>query len=149
MLLPALYAVLSGNASPPTTSPIAAYLSSPNANAIHIGFAIKGTNAPFLVLNLVAAPPAESSLDGISILQEGEIQFDCYASTPQAARKLSRATRDYLMLTFTSGLLPDGTQIEFVDVTLDQDEPYELGGDDYIYRSLLRLKAFWTEGQPD
>lgn len=149
MLLPAIYAVLSGSASPMVTSPIAKYLGTPITGAIFINFAMKEPPRPFLVLNLVAAPPAEASLDGISILQEGEIQFDAYADSPQAARALTRAVRDYFMLTFVEGELPDGTEITFVDVTVDQDEPYELGGVGYLYRAMLRLKAFYLEAQPD
>ena len=139
MLLPGLYSQLIA------AQPVSSLLAQPAKGSIFINVAVKQSATPFLVMNLVAAPPAEATLAGISDLVEGEIQFDSYADTPQAARKLSRAVRDFLMTTFNAGALPDGTTIQFVDVTMDHDEPYEQGGTGYIYRSLLRLKAFYTE----
>ena len=142
MLLPGLYSELG------TAQAVTSLLGAPPTLAktnIFINVAVKQANRPFLVMNLVAAPPAEASLDGISGLIAGEIQFDSYADTPQQARQLSRAVRDFLMTTFNAGALPDNTSIQFVDVTMDHDEPYEEGGSGYLYRSLLRLKAFYTE----
>jgi hypothetical protein len=131
-----------------TAAPVTALLTSPGQtakNSIFMNVATKQPPTSFLVLNIVAAPPAQATLDGISKLIEGEIQFDSYSSTPQAARLLSQTVRDYLMTTFNAGALPDGTAVQFVEVTLDHDEPYEQGGAGYLYRSLLRLKAFYTE----
>lgn len=120
-------------------------LASPANLAIFITAAGKQPPRPFLVLNRVDGPPAGATLDGTSDLIDGEIQFDSYADTPQAAETLSHAVRDYLMKTFNAGALPDGTVIQFVDVTADHDEGYEQGGAGYLYRALLRLKAFYTE----
>ena len=121
-------------------------LAAPAAQSIFISVAPKQSNRPYLVMNVVAAPPAEGTLDGITALIDGEIQFDSHADTSQAAQQLSKAVRDYFMMTFNAGGLPDGTNIQFVDVTADHDEPYEQGGAGYIYRRLLRLKAMYTEG---
>jgi hypothetical protein len=140
MLLPGLYSQLTTAAAA-----VQKALGSPADRSVFISFAIKNAPRPFLVLNLVDAPPAGATHDGISELIEGEIQFDSYADTPQAARALSRSVRDFLMKTFNAGALPDGTTIQFVDVTMDHDEPFEEGGTGYLYRSLLRLKAFFTE----
>jgi hypothetical protein len=143
MLLPGLNSQLA------TVTAVTSLLGAPPPQAkanIFISVAIKQVNRPFLVMNLVSGPPAEATLDGISALIDGEIQFDSYADTPQQAQQLSRATRDYLMKTFNAGALPDGTTIQFVDVTMDHDEPYEQGGIGYLYRRLLRLKALYTEG---
>jgi hypothetical protein len=115
----------------------------PADTGIFISQAIKGAQAPYVVLHLVDGPPAASSLDGVSELIEGEPQFDSYASDPTIARKLSRAVRDYFKN--FSGALPDGTTIQFVDVTMDGDDNYEVGGTGYIFRSFVRLKAFYTE----
>jgi hypothetical protein len=139
MLLPGIYTELIA------VPAVQALLASPAKGAVFINVATKQAVTPFLVMNLVAGPPAEATLDGISDLIEGELQFDSYADTPQAARKLSRSVRDFLMTTLNGGALPDGTRIQFVDVTMDHDEPYEQGGTGYIYRSLLRLKALYTE----
>jgi hypothetical protein len=149
MLLPALYTELTtGSASLAVQQALAQVgagsLPAP-AGAVFISFADKVPTRPFLVMNLVAAPPAEATLDGISALIEGEIQFDSYADTPQQARTLSQAVKTFLMVTFLGGVLPDGTTIQFVDVTMDHDEPYEMGGVGYLYRCLLRLKAFYSE----
>jgi len=124
---------------------VTAQLAAPPAQSIFKNVAVKQAARPYLVLNRVAAPPAESTLDGISALIDGEIQFDAYADSQDAANALAHAVRDYLMNTFNAGALPDGTTIQFVDVPMDHDEPYEQGGAGYIFRSLLRLKAFYTE----
>ena len=140
MILPGIYKqLLKANA-------VTQLLSSPAAQSIYINVAVKQSNRPYLIINRVAAPPAASSLDGMSQLIEGEIQIDSYADDQPTASKLSSAVRDYLMNTFSGGALPDNTTIQFVEVTMDHDEPYEQGGAGYLYRALLRLKAFYTEG---
>lgn len=148
MLLQGLYRELISSSAGAVTSILAV----PAAGSIAINAATKQQSALscYLVLNLVGAPPAETTLDGISDLIEGEIQFDSYASMsgaadPITARKLSNAVRDYFLKTLVSGALPDGTTISFVAVTMDHDEPYELGGSGFSARCLLRLKAFYTE----
>lgn len=141
MLLPGIYQLLT---SPPAAA-VQQKLATPATGSIFIDLATKQPGRPFLIMTIVSAPPAEASLDGISSLAEAEIQFDSYADTPQASRSLSNAVRDYLAKTFNGGALPEGTTIQFVDVTVDHSEPYELGGVGYIYRTLLRLKAFYTE----
>lgn len=141
MLLPGIYQLL-------VSSPAVAVqnaLANPAKTAIFIDVAVKQPPRPFLILTTVAAPPASGSLDGVTDLIDGELQFDSYADTPQAARKLSRAVRDFFMKTFVGGALSDGTTIQFTDVLMEQSEAYELGGVGYIYRYLLRLKAFYTE----
>jgi len=145
-LLTGIYEEMVSTPSPMPTqlAALQAALASPASAAIFMSLAVKGAPRPFLVLNLVAGPPAEASLDGISALREGEVQFDAYADSQQAARGLLDAVRDFWMLGFVTGTLPDGTAADFVDVTVDQDEPYELGGEGYIHRALLRLKALWT-----
>jgi hypothetical protein len=131
---------------------VTSLLAVPANESIAINAATKQQSAlpSYLVMNLVSAPPAEASFDGISDLIEGEIQFDSYASSSgmpdqTTARNLSNAVRDYLLKSFVSGALPDGSTIQFVDVTMDHDEPYELGGSGYVGRVLLRVKAFYTE----
>lgn len=141
MLLPGLYDQL----LLPAAIAVQNALAKPPGQSIFINSALKNPPRPFLVLNRVGAPPAGSTLDGISDLIEGEIQFDAYADTPQPAETLSHVVRDYCMKTFVSGALPDGTTIQFVDVIMDHDEPYEAGGVGYLFRCLLRLKAFYTE----
>lgn len=115
------------------------------AGSIYENVAIEQPPASFIVLNRAEAPPAGATLDGISDLIEGELQFDSYAPNSAAAKKLSLAVRDYLMKTFNAGALPEGSTVQFVDVTMDHDEPYELGGAGLISRAMLRLKAFYTE----
>ena len=141
MLLPGLYAHL---LTPPATA-VQAALAAPATGSIFEISAMKNAPRPYLVLNRVSGVPAGSTLDGTSDLIDGEIQFDAYADTPVAAEKLSHAVRDYFMRTFVAGELPDGTNIQFVDVTADHDEGYEQGGAGFIYRALLRLQAFYTE----
>jgi hypothetical protein len=145
VLLPGLTSLLIAAPAAAVNSLLAPAPAPPNTLAIYINVAMKQSQRPYLVLNVVSAPPAEASLDGISALIDGEIQFDSYADTPQAAQQLSNAVRDYLMKTFNAGALPDKTTIQFVDVTMDHDEPYEQGGAGYIYRRLLRLQALYTE----
>src|SRR5579871_3237643 len=137
-LTPAIAALLApkGVTRPPAGSP--------GDTGIFISLALKQALRPFLVLHLVSAPPAEASLDGIAALVDGEIQIDAYGDDPVSARQLSRAVKS--AFANFGGALPDGTIIQFVNVTMDADEPYEQGGGGYIYRSLLRLQAFYTEG---
>jgi hypothetical protein len=116
-----------------------------SSTAVYFSVAQKGALPPYVVLHVVDGLPAEASLDGVSELIDGEIQFDSYGSDQLAARKLSRAVRD--LLKNFGGALPDGTTIQFVDVTMDMDDPFEIGGQGYVDRSVLRLKAFYTEAQ--
>lgn len=139
MLLTGIYAQLL------TAPSVTSVLGAGAADQIFINLALKQAVRPYLVLNRVGAPPAGSTLSGTSDLIDGELQFDAYADTPQIAEQLVHAVRDYFMRTFVSGALPDGTTIQFVDVSADHDEPYEQGGTGYIYRALLRLKAFYIE----
>lgn len=122
------------------------------ANSVHFVRAPKDPPTPFIVLHLPNVPPAEATFDGSSELIEGFVQFDCYAADDTSglgggalnARQLNRAVRD-LFKNF-SGTLPDGTTISFTDVLADFDDNYELGGENFLFRSVLRLKAFYTEG---
>ncbi len=112
-------------------------------NGIFISLALKQAQRPYLVLHMVDAPPAAGTLDGITALVDGEIQLDSYGDDPVSARQLSKAVK--AAFANFSGALPDGTVIQFVDVTMDVDEPYEQGGGGYLYRSLLRLRGFYLE----
>jgi hypothetical protein len=115
----------------------------PADTGIFISLAVKQAQRPFLVMHLLAAPPAAESLDGITALVDGEIQFDSYGDDPVIARKLSQTLK--ALLGGSSFALGDGAVVQFTAVTMDADEPYELGGGGYIYRSLLRLQTFYTE----
>lgn len=139
MILKGLYQQLIGASS------VASALATPAASSVFMNVLPKTPPRPSLVLNRVGTPPAGETLDGISDLIDGEIQFDSYADDPNAAVKLSHAVRDYLVKSFNAGELPDGTTIQFVAVTMDHDEPYEMGGVGYLFRALLRLQAFYTE----
>jgi hypothetical protein len=112
-------------------------------NSIYFTLAPKQAPAPFLVIHRINTPPAGQTLDGVSDLIDGEIQFDSYAGDAITAQKLSRAVRDALKN--FGGPLPDGTTIQFVEVTADMDAGYEQGGTGYLFRSILRLAAFYTE----
>ena len=124
---------------------VAALLSTPPSAAVHYSLAPKdgAGQRPYVVIHVLNAPPAEATLDGSSDLVEGELQFDCYADDQISARKLSRAVRDVLKNYQDS--LPDNTVISSCEVTMDLDDPYEVGGGGYLFRSLFRLRAFYTE----
>ena len=130
-------------ATPAVTAILAAPQPDTPYTGIYFSVAAKGAPAPYVVMHVSEAPPAEASLDGQSELIDGEIQFDSYAADGVTARKLSRAIRDALKN--FSGALPDGTTIQFVAVTMDLDDPFEIGGQGYVERSVLRLKALYTE----
>lgn len=137
-----LYGLLAG------TPAVASLLGRVAANSqdgppIYNGQADKQPPVPFLVVHIVNAPPAGQTLDGISDLIDGELQFDSYASDSAMSRKLSRAVRDALKN--FGGTLNDGTTIQFVEVVADIDGGYEVGGEGYLNRTILRLKAFYNE----
>lgn len=113
--------------------------------AIFFGAASKEPPPRFVVINVLDAPPAAATLDGSSALIDGELQFDSYAEDQRTARNLSRAVKN----TFLNyqGPLSDGTTIVFTEVTADRDAAYEVGAEGYIFRSLLRMKAMYTEAQ--
>jgi hypothetical protein len=112
-------------------------------NAIYFTSAPKQPPATFLVIHRINTPPAGQTLNGVSDLIDGEIQFDSYSGDAITAQKLSRTVRDALKN--FGGALPDGTTIQFVEVTADMDAGYEQGGTGYLFRSILRLHAFYTE----
>jgi hypothetical protein len=142
MLLQGLYTLLTTGA---TTAAVQGALGKPASDCVHINVAPKMPTRPFLVLNTPDQEPAAQTLDGVSDLIDGEIQLDSYGDTPKAAQALSKTVRDFLMKTFVAGQLPDGTNVQFVEITMEKDEPYEQGGIGYLYRRLLRLRAFYTE----
>jgi hypothetical protein len=111
--------------------------------SLYDSLASKQVPRPYAVLHIVDAPPAAHSLDGPSSLIDGEFQFDSYGDSQQSARQFSQAIRDALKN--FSGALNDGTTIQFFEVSMDVDLPYELGGNGYLYRSMVRLRAFYTE----
>jgi hypothetical protein len=115
----------------------------PGDTGVFISLAGKQALRPYLVLHLVSAPPADGTLDGITGLIDGEIQIDAYGDDPVSARQLSKAVK--AAFANYSGQLSDNTILQFTDVTMDVDEVYEQGGGGYLYRSLLRLQAFYTE----
>jgi hypothetical protein len=117
--------------------------------AIYFTAAPKGPATPFLVIHRIDSPPAAQTLDGVSALLDGELQFDSYAADAVDAEKLSRAVRN----TFCplggpnyKGTLADGTSIQFTEVTADLVGGYEQGDTGYLFRSILRLAAMYTEG---
>lgn len=132
-------------AAPAVTALLAPAQPNTAFTGVYFSKAAKGAPTPYVVLHVVDGLPAEASLDGVSELIDGEIQFDSYADDLPPARKLSHAVRD--LLKNFGGILPDGTTIQFVDVTMDMDDPFEIGGQGYVDRSVLRLKAFYTEAQ--
>lgn len=111
--------------------------------SVYFSLAAKQAPRPFIVLHLTETLPAGETLDGVSDTMDGEFQFDSYADDQITARRLSQAVRDSLKnLAIT---LADGTAIQFYSVALDADDPYELGGGGYVFRSVLRLRAFYSE----
>lgn len=125
---------------------------------VHFVRAPKEPLTPFIIVHLPDVPPAEATLaDGVSSLIEAMIQFDSYAPEKNGAllaRQLSRAIRDLCVGNDTTpspynpgpGTLSDGTTISFCEVLADFDDNYEVGGTSFLFRSVLRLKAFYTEG---
>lgn len=111
--------------------------------AVYFSLAKKGAPLSYLVIHGLDLLPAEHSMDGPSSLSDGEFQFDSYGNDQPTARKLSQAVRDALKN--YSGALNDSTTIKFYEVSMDIDDPYELGGTGYVFRSVLRLKSFFTE----
>lgn len=127
-----------------TTAPsVIAVLATPATDSVFFSLARKQAGRPFVVMHVINAPPAETSLDGSSQLIEGEFQFDSYADDQLTARKVSRAVRD--VLKDYHGPLSDGTLMQFTQILLDADDPYEVGGVGYVFRSVLRMKGFYTE----
>ena len=127
----------------PTVQALLAKGSGYSGYAVYFSLAAKGQQGSYLVLHGLDLPPAAHSMDGPSSLSDGEFQFDSYGKDQPTARKLSQAVRDALKN--YSGVLVDGTSIQFYRVSLDIDDPYEIGGQGYIYRSVLRLESFFTE----
>jgi hypothetical protein len=143
MLASGLYVLLAG------VSAVTSLLGKPPANSqdgppIFFGSALKEDLVPFLVIHKPLSLPAGQTLDGVSDLIDGEIQFDSYANDQITAQKLSRVVRDALKN--YGGALSDGTTIQFTEVTAELDDGYEEGGQGYLFRSLVRLKAMYTEG---
>jgi hypothetical protein len=143
MLLPGLYGLLAG------ISAVTSLLGKlpPNSQdgpPIFFGAATKLELVPYLVMHKIPSLPAGQTLDGVGELIDGEIQFDSYANDQITAQKLARAVRDALKN--YGGSLPDGTTIQFTEVTAELDDNFEVGGEGYLFRSLVRLKAMYTEG---
>ena len=140
-VLSGLYNFLTQNSA---AAVVQALLTPAPQNQVHFSLAPKQPVRPFLVIHLLDGPPAEATLTGSSALIDAEFQFDSYADDQLTARALSQAVRDALKN--LEGSLPDGTVVNFYQVVVDLDERYELGGSvGYIFRSLVRIRAFYTE----
>lgn len=142
MILTGLYEQLL--ASPAVTAILAPTPSTnPQATGVYFSLAAKLAPRPYIVIHIVHAPPAAGTLDLTTALIDARLQFDSYADDAITARKLSRAVRD-LFKDF-SGALPDGTTISFTELNTDMDDQFEVGGEGYLYRSLIDMSAFYTE----
>lgn len=126
-----------------TATAVTSLLGAQAKQAIFDGAAAKQPPNRFVVINALNAPPAAQTLDGVSDLIDGEIQFDAYAENQQTAQKLGRAVRDFFK--GWGGPLPDGTTIQFTEITIDRNAGFEQGAAGYTYRRLLRMKAMYTE----
>jgi hypothetical protein len=113
------------------------------AKQIFISMALREAARPYIVIHGINLPPAETSLDGSSALRDGEFQFDSYADNAVDARKLSNTVQSALQ--DLGATLPDGSKIQFVETTADLDDSYEVGGTSFLFRSAIRMKAFYTE----
>lgn len=106
---------------------------------------------PYIVIHLPDTLPAEETLEGVTVQRDGEIQFDTYANDvngAQTARQLAEAIRQVVLPdgSYFSGTLSDGTVISFYSVVAGLDDNYEVGGIGFLFRSVLKVKAFYTEG---
>jgi hypothetical protein len=111
--------------------------------AIYLSVAPKTPPVPFLIIHKLPSEPAGQTLDGVSNLTDGEFQFDSYGAEATDAQFLSGTVKAFLQN--FGGTLGDGTGVQFVEVTADFDNGYELGAYGYLFRCVLRLKAFYTE----
>lgn len=146
-ILPALYAQLASSLPILQLIGPGAYNSAPLSvvNAFFFGAAGKQTPQRFIVINVFDGTPAATTLDQTTALKGGEFQFDSYAENQLVARQISETVRD-LLIDLVGATLPNGTTITFTENTVDRDLGYELGGESYVFRSMLRLSAFYTEG---
>lgn len=110
---------------------------------IFIGMARRESARPYIVCYRVDAPPAGVTLDGSSALKDGLFQFDAFADSQIDAEKLAKlietSLEDY------GGSLPDGSTIQFYETQNCGDDAYEIGGSSFVFRSVLRMRAFFTE----
>jgi len=113
------------------------------SDRVYIGMAQRESRRPYIVCYRVDAPPAGVTLDGSSALKDGLFQFDSYADTQIDAEKLAKlveaSLEDY------GGTLPDNSTIQFYETQNCGDDAYEVGGASFIFRSVLRMRAFFTE----
>jgi hypothetical protein len=145
-ILPALYAQLAAQSAIIGLIGPGAYPGAPaNAvNAFFFGAASKQPPARFIVINVLDAPPAATTLSQTTALIDGEFQFDSYAESQLVARQISETIRG-LLIDLVGATLPNGVTITFTENTVDRDLGYEIGAESYVFRSLLRLRAFYTE----
>jgi hypothetical protein len=145
-ILPALYAQLAAQTPIQQLIGPGAYNGAP-ANAVSaffFGAASKQPPARFIVINVLNAPPAATTLSQTTALIDGEFQFDSYAESQLVARQISETIRG-LLIDLVGTSLPNGVTITFTENTVDRDLGYEIGGESYVFRSLLRLRAFYNE----
>jgi hypothetical protein len=109
---------------------------------VYLSRADKQPPANYIVIHGDTTPAAHSQ-DGPSGLQDGEFQFDSYAPDQLTAQQLSNAVKSATESLSTA--LSDGTVIQFYKITMDADEPYEQGGGGYVFRRVLKQRAFYTE----
>jgi hypothetical protein len=145
-ILSALYAQLSAQSGIVQLVGPGAYLGAPSqvVGAFFFGAAGKQPPQRFIVISLLDGPPAATTLDKTTALKDGEFQFDSYAESQVVARQISETMRD-LLIDLVQVALPNGMVITFTENTVDRDLGYEVGAEGYVFRSLLRLRAFYNE----
>jgi Protein of unknown function (DUF3168) len=104
----------------------------------------KMTLVPSLVLSCVSTSDLYT-MSGITGFREGQWQIDCYASDYYSASGLQLAVRS--LLENYVGNLPDtdATAVTATFIEKAWDMPYEQGGKNFIYRSLLGVRFHYYD----
>lgn len=101
----------------------------------------KGVTQGIVISRITGAP--DSTLDGTCDLVMARFQFDSYSPAYLTAVGISKAVRKALQ--DFSGSMLGGTVAQTIEVNLEMDMPFEVGGTGYLFRRLLDLTIAFKE----
>jgi hypothetical protein len=95
-----------------------------------------------IVIHKITGSPL-TPMEQVTDLNISRFQFDCYAGKYLDARDIARRVK-FIFQDYT-GTLPDGTTMTTLELNVELDAPYEIGGQGFLFRRILDFTLSYKE----